>query len=163
MLDTRVPAVDLDALQPDRVEVSLVVCDAEGRQTDAVEANVPVRLEAVVKVNSGSGTWSDCREGLNAALTDTSELVSELMYEFEPTMGSSTAPQWKQADFLARVVAFSGPTTGLVAFVTPDNAKTEGKASAAVCLFAQGVYEFRVRVWGGGEGERVASCVVHVR
>jgi hypothetical protein len=95
--------------------------------------------------------------------TDNSDLVTELKYEFEPTMESSTIPQWKQADFLARVVAFSGPTTGLVTFASSEEDKTEGKASTAVCLLAEGVYRFRVRVWGGADGQRVASCVVHVR
>jgi hypothetical protein len=37
--------------------VSLVVYDAEGKPTDAVQANMPVRLEAVVKVNSGKGAF----------------------------------------------------------------------------------------------------------
>jgi hypothetical protein len=94
------------------------------------------------------------------------DLATELKYEFEPTFEPSTIPQWKQADFLARVVAFSGPTAGLVATSDDDDdddAKTEGKACAAVCLFAEGVYRFLVRVWGGAEGERVASCVVRVR
>lgn len=113
-------------------------------------------------------------KSLNNCLADD---VKEVKYEFEPTLEASThtsatpgdpsrPPRWKEVEFLSRVVAFSGATAGLVAFVSADDgAKTEGKASAAVCLFAAGVYRFRVRVWGSsiGGGQREASCVVRVQ
>lgn len=54
-MDVRIPAADLEALQVDRLAVSLVVCDVEGEQVEVVQANTPVRLDAVVRVNSGNG------------------------------------------------------------------------------------------------------------
>lgn len=109
------------------------------------------------------------------SLTGPSDDIPEFRYIFEPILDApsgSTAgglaaqqPRWKELEFLARVVAFSGPTSGLIA-IPPSisDANMEGKARAAVCLFAEGVYRFRVRVWdvkGGEEWE--ARCSVRVR
>lgn len=55
-MDARIPAADLEALQVDRMAVGLFVCDGVGEKVEVVQANMPVRLLAVVRVTSGNGT-----------------------------------------------------------------------------------------------------------
>lgn len=94
---------------------------------------------------------------------------------------AARAPRWKELEFLSRVVAFSGPADGvLVPRIEATNSKkVDGRRSlnitTVVCLFADGVYKFRVRIWttkdgkvgdersavGTYEGEREAICTVH--
>jgi hypothetical protein len=168
-----IPASDLEALQVDRVTASLSICNLEGAEVDNVPANTPIMLTAVVEVNSGEG--ESYARTLATSLTGLSDDIPEFKYAFEPILDASsgstaggTAPQqprWKELEFLARVVAFSGPTSGLITITSStSDAKMEGRARAAVCLFAEGVYKFRVRIWdvkGGEEWE--ARCSVRVR
>jgi hypothetical protein len=167
--------LDLEALQVDRVTASLSVCDLEGNEVDNVSANTPIMLTAVVEVNSGEGESQG--RASKTLLSGPSDDITEFKYAFEPILdppsgstGGGTAsqqPRWKELELLARVVAFSGPTSGLIAIPpSTSGARTEGRAGAraAVCLFAEGVYRFRVRIWdvkGGEEWE--ARCSVRVR
>ncbi|KAJ9106212.1 hypothetical protein QFC21_001356 [Naganishia friedmannii] len=176
--DAKIPASDLDALQEDRVRVSLVIHDTEGNVVNAVEANTPIVLNAAVVLDVAD------------------ESIPEFKYLFEPIIDPLTplsasdaqvavrTPRWRELEFLSRVVAFSGPADGiLVPHVddteTPETTEktTTINATAVVCLFADGVYKFRVRIWtmkdgkmgeersaaGTYKGEREAVCVVHVR
>ncbi|GHJ88545.1 hypothetical protein NliqN6_4947 [Naganishia liquefaciens] len=156
LLTVRIPASDLEALQVDRIMVSLAVYDLEGQQVDIVSANTPVMLLAFVSINRGEDD------------------VGEYKYAFEPILetslastviGSSARPSRKELEFLARVIAFSGPASGLVSFPSPNaDATMEGKASAAVCFFADGVYRFRVLVRASRDGEEwEAHCHIRVQ
>lgn len=168
----KIPASDLEALQVDRITVSLFVHDLEGQQIDTVAANTPVVINAGVVVVGAEGESDDNGVG-PSLLTGFVDDIGEYKYAFEPILETSSAsaasggvsrPSWKEMEFLARVIAFSGPASGLVSFSPPNaDARILGKASTAVCLFAHGVYRFRVRVWAsqGGE-EREARCDVRV-
>lgn len=171
LASAKIPASDLEALQVDRITVSLSVHDLEGQQIDTVAANTPVVITAGVVL---SGTESESNDGVGPKLlTGFVDDIGEYKYAFEPILETSPAsaasggvsrPSWKELEFTTRVIAFSGPASGFVSFLPPNaDAKIEGKASTAVCLFADGVYKFRVRVWAAqGEEEREARCDVRV-
>jgi hypothetical protein len=197
--DAKIPASDLDALKEDRILASLVVQDMQGNIVYTVEANTPIILSATVEVDVADGKRDFACLLLSENLSLTASLlasVPEFKYVFEPIIDPLTplsaseaqvaarTPRWKEVEFLSRVVAFSGPADGI--FV-PDNKNSETveskagvthNATAVVCLFADGVHKFRVRIWTPkdeevgeehsvvgttSEPEREATCVVHVR
>lgn len=58
--NAEIPASDLDALQEDRIQVSLVVQDMQGNVTEAVEANTPITLRATIDVDVVDGMSDFC-------------------------------------------------------------------------------------------------------
>ncbi|KAJ9124172.1 hypothetical protein QFC22_000969 [Naganishia vaughanmartiniae] len=175
--DAKIPASDLETLQEDRVRVSLIAQDTQGHAVNFVEANTPIILSATVDVDMADGSVPPEFKYLFESIVDPLTPLSS-----SDAQVAARVPRWKELEFLSRVVAFSGPADGILV-PRIENTETGGaarrmsiNATAVVCLFADGVYKFRSRIWttkdgemGGKpaletyEGEREAICVLHVR